>query len=350
MHPTRSGLDRAEAKELQLASDRLKADLRRQREAAAKARREAEAAAAAAPTPPPTAPRRAQPDDGGSSESDEQEAAEAEDDYDPDNFESAGEDDAEDSNEGAGALNNQAAAPPPLPGNGGGGGQGEQSGNSPPPPIMSDFEDIDGEDGAKALDKIDSVKVKWDPDDLKFFFLDLIQVKSQWLKRQVLSRALDPLVKAEVKDLLIKKGSEAGGDIYKQLKLRLLELFGPKTEDDYEEAVAMLLMGKSSALAKKLMVKLCDKTPKPLEGCCRYKTITALWKSKLTGPVREAIAGMNLRDNMEAVLKKADDTYATLTAGRGLPARFGKSAYNCKRKDTCPWKSYTKPKNNVNSD
>ena len=50
MHPTRSGYDRTEAKANQLISDRLRADLRRQKEAVAKARKEAEEAAAAAPT------------------------------------------------------------------------------------------------------------------------------------------------------------------------------------------------------------------------------------------------------------------------------------------------------------
>merc|ERR1711923_624841 len=110
------------------------------------------------------------------------------------------------------------------------------------PPAVN-FEDENGIDGDKALDKVDSVKVKWDEADLKFFFteledaMEMIQVRSQWLKRQVLSRALDPQVKAEVKDLLVKKKSEAGNDIYKVLKNRLLELFGPRKEDAYEEAV-----------------------------------------------------------------------------------------------------------------
>ena len=42
--------------------------------------------------------------------------------------------------------------------------------------------------------------------------MELISIKSQWLKRQVLGRTLQPHFKAEVKDLLMKKKSEAGDD------------------------------------------------------------------------------------------------------------------------------------------
>ena len=86
--------------------------------------------------------------------------------------------------------------------------------------VMVEFEDENGVDGEKVLDKVHSIQVAWDPDDLKFFFseiedaMDLIQIKSQWLKRQVLARALKSEVKAEVKDLLVKKKAEAGTDIY----------------------------------------------------------------------------------------------------------------------------------------
>lgn len=269
------------------------------------------------------------------------------------------------------------------------------------PPVMADFEDENGTDGDKALEKVGSVKIAWDPQDLKFFFIeiedamDLIQIKSQWLKRQVLSTKLPGEVKAEVKDILIKKKSEAGTDIYKQLKLRLLELFGPKSEDAYEEAASLVLTGKPSALCKRMIVLLCD-SKKPLQGCCCVKTISALWKKQLTPPVRAAVAGMDMAKDLDAVLRKADDVHAsqavqqfpvaavtdvnldeTLPAlqaaaittrrsgaggqkpkkNRGDPHpdgppetacylhwRYGRSAYTCKKKSSCPWKSFTKPK------
>ena len=262
---------------------------------------------------------------------------------------------------------------------------------------MVEFEDENGTDGDKALNKVDSVKVKWDPDDLKFFFseiedaMELIQIKSQWLKRQVLARALDPLIKAEVKDLLIKKKADAGNDIYKQLKYRLLELFGPKQEDAYEEAANLVLTGKPSALAKRIMVLICDKK-KPLEGCCCAKVVSALWKKQLPAVVRAAVAGMDLAADMDTVLRKADDVFASQTTSAAvsavaavavnldetLPAlqaaaitsakkpkqrdrghphpdgppetacylhwKFGRSAYTCKKKGSCPWRDFTKPR------
>ena len=193
----------------------------------------------------------------------------------------------------------------------------------------------------------------------------------------------------------MKKKSEAGDDIYKQLKLRLLHLFGPAQEDAFEEASNLVLTGKPSALAKRIIVLICDK-PKPLEGCCCAKTVAALWKRQLPPLVRAAIAGMDMAGDLEGVLKKADDTYRegaakgasvaaanldeTLpalqqpvqqpvaavkqktkkqfdTSNRGTPHpdgppetacylhwRFGKSAYTCKNKKKCPWKNYLAPK------
>ena len=262
--------------------------------------------------------------------------------------------------------------------------------------VTMDFEDENGTDGAKALEKVDSVKVTWDKDDLKFFFveiedaMELVQIKSQWLKKQVLSRALPPAVKSEVKDILIQRKSEAGTDIYKRLKLWLMELFGPRESDAYDEAASLVLTGKPSALCKRMIVLLCE-SKKPLEGCCCAKTIAALWKKQLPPVVRAAVAGMSLATNLDDVLKKADDVYAsqgnhasvaavseldeTLPAlqsagvaavsaakkqqqkNRGHPHpdgppetacylhwKHGKSAYTCKKKSTCPWKSFTKPR------
>merc|ERR1711951_302057 len=144
--------------------------------------------------------------------------------------------------------------------------------------------------------------------------MDLVQIRSQWLKRQVLSSKLEPVVKAEVKDLLIKKKSEAGNNIYKVLKYRLLELFGPKQEDAYEEAVGLVLTGKPSALAKRLVVLLCD-SKKPLQGCCCAKVVSALWKKQLPAVVRAAIAGMNLATDLDDILRKADDVFASQRCG-----------------------------------
>ena len=139
------------------------------------------------------------------------------------------------------------------------------------------------------------------------------------------------------------------------------------------------------------MVLLCD-SKKPLEGCCCTKVMAALWKKQLSAVVRAAVAGMDLATNLDNVLHKADDVFAsqgaraapvlavasvnldeTLPAlqsaavsavtsakkpqkqrDRGHPHpdgppeiacylhwRFGRSAYTCKKKSSCPWKNYT---------
>ena len=264
----------------------------------------------------------------------------------------------------------------------------------------------DGVDGTNALNKVESIKLEWDKDDVRFWFneleskFELIQIKSQWTKRHVLANLLPPLQKKEVKDLLMKSKAAAGTNIYKQLKTRLLEHFGPRVEDAFEEAAALVLVGKPSALAQRIITLLC-KSAKPLENCCCEGTVMALWKRQLPPAVRAAIAGKSMagEDNLRAVLKHADDVFAATNAPVGhvsairadldtsadqpalqsaaavykppakkgnkppqknkpekrspdnppenscyLHWRYGRSAYSCKRPGSCPWKDFTVPK------
>ena len=73
---------------------------------------------------------------------------------------------------------------------------------------MTNFEDENVDDGAKAIDHTRTLKIEYDPTNVKFWFIQLenemftCEVKSQWLKRCVLVKNLPPTVQADVMALL----------------------------------------------------------------------------------------------------------------------------------------------------
>ena len=127
----------------------------------------------------------------------------------------------------------------------------------------------------------------------------------------ILSNNLTDEVKAEVKDTLKKPKSQAPPLVYKVLKKKILDLFGPKEGQRFEEAAQLVLTSKPSALAKRITELLCEcNKDNPLEGCCQVETVSALWRRQLPQQVRSQIAGMSLKTNYEGTLKLADDVFA----------------------------------------
>ena len=86
--------------------------------------------------------------------------------------------------------------------------------------IMPDFDALNENDGDKAQELARSIKVDFDPNDVRYWFSELegemtmATVKSQWLKRTVLQRNLPKKQKEDVKALLTLSQTEAGNDIY----------------------------------------------------------------------------------------------------------------------------------------
>ena len=89
---------------------------------------------------------------------------------------------------------------------------------------VMDFETENGVDGEKALDKLGSIKLEFDKSDIEMWFselegqLEVIEVKSQWLKRTALQRFLPLEIKSEAKSLFKLTKTQAGEDIYKKSK------------------------------------------------------------------------------------------------------------------------------------
>ena len=232
-------------------------------------------------------------------------------------------------------------------------------------------------------------------------------IKKQWSKRILLHKQLPPDVIAETKDILRKAQTEAGATPYKDLKERILGTFGTKPEDDYYKAKAMVMTGKPSQLAKTLVNTICPAHP-DLVGCCAAGTVSGMWRDQLPTALRVQMASRKLvgADNMKDTLDTADSVYATMTRP-GVPAlpvaavanldtsadepalqqvaavqnrrnqpkkkpatssgaaardrgdphpdgpppnacnlhwKYGRGAYTCRKKDTCPWAHYKAPK------
>ena len=70
-------------------------------------------------------------------------------------------------------------------------------------------------------------------------------------------------VKAELKEILKKSKATAPKDVYRQLKVKTIDLFAPKEEDAFEKAAQLTLTSKPSALAKQLVELLCECDPPP---------------------------------------------------------------------------------------
>ena len=188
-------------------------------------------------------------------------------------------------------------------------------------PAIMVFETENGTDDANALREAlrNLERLQYDGNDLKFFFgqaeikMASSGVKKQFTKFQVLSSILPKEVIDEVKPLLSKTEAEfTQNDSYKQLKARVLKIFGPRPEDAVERALSRVLTGKPSTLARQLKNDLCKHD---LENCeCCPAIITALWKRQLGANVKAGIAHLKLsNENFDEVLQLADDIFSSNT-------------------------------------
>ena len=161
--------------------------------------------------------------------------------------------------------------------------------------MAQNFEDENGQDGPKAIEYTRTLKIEYDPANVKFWFIQLenemftCEVKSQWLKRCVLVKNLPPKVQSDVMALLCLQKAEAPADLYKQIKQELMRIHAPKKEDTFKKALSRVLVGLPSQLGQTLLNDICDKTPK-LTGCCCAKSVYTLWVLQLPAAVRAAVA------------------------------------------------------------
>ena len=183
----------------------------------------------------------------------------------------------------------------------------------PPPPVNFDVEN--GVDGDKAQDHARSIKVEYEPSDIKFWFSQLeaemlmAAVKSQWLKKTILQRNLPNKQKEDVKDLLVLQQAEAGTSIYLDIKSELIRIYAPKSQDAYQKALTRTMTGLPSQLGFQIINDICKK-PKKLDGCCCDRGALALWSLQLPIQIRAHISTMEFNVNTyKEVFQAADKVF-----------------------------------------
>ena len=122
---------------------------------------------------------------------------------------------------------------------------------------------------------------QWQQEDLHFYFaqvevkLKQSGVKSNFTKLQVLSTILPPKAINSIKNILKKQESEfPQKDAYLQAKSKLIRVFGPCENADFERAMSRVMTDKPSQLAEELISDLCDRE---LKNCCCIKVVGGLW-------------------------------------------------------------------------
>ena len=183
------------------------------------------------------------------------------------------------------------------------------------PPVNYDAAHADDE-VAGAMEKAVNMlrNFPWTEDDLNFYFAQVevkmksAGVKSNFTKLQVLSTILPTKAINSIKNLLKKQESEfTNKDAYLQAKTKLLRVFGPCENADFERAMARVMIDKPSQLAEELIGDLCDRE---LKNCCCIKVVGGLWRRAMPSSVRQAIAHYDFtRQNLANIMQVADDVY-----------------------------------------
>ena len=155
---------------------------------------------------------------------------------------------------------------------------------------------------------------QWQAEDLHFYFAQVevkmkqSGVKSNFTKLQVLSTILPTKAINSIKNILKKQESEfPQKDAYLQAKTKLLRVFGPCENADFERAMGRVMTDKPSQLAEDLINDLCDKE---LKNCCCIKVIGGLWRRAMPSAVRQAVAHYDFtRNNLANIMQVADDVF-----------------------------------------
>ena len=191
---------------------------------------------------------------------------------------------------------------------------------------MADFETENGTDGDKAMDKLGTVKCEFSKDDIEFWFselesqLEVIEIRNQWTKRIALQRFLPAEIKQEIKTLLKLTKAQAGNDIYKKIKAKLINLYGPKPEEAYLRAKNRVMTGKPSQLGEALIDDICECETKLAAGCCA-KIVWGMYRDAIPVVVRNHIAQLSFnKDTYQQIFTISDQVFDSNQAPDRRPA------------------------------
>ena len=187
--------------------------------------------------------------------------------------------------------------------------------NMPEDDAPQNFDIENGQDGDKAADTARSIKLEFEPNDIRFWFAQLedemtmATVKSQWLKKTVLQRNLPLKQKEDVKSYLTLQKAEAGANIYFDIKTELIRIYAPKPSDSYRKALTRTMTGLPSQLGYQIINDICKK-PSKLSGCCCAGATLALWSIQLPISVRAHVSQKEFtKDTYKEVFQDADKVF-----------------------------------------
>ena len=229
-------------------------------------------------------------------------------------------------------------------------------------------------------------------------------IKKQWSKRQVLVQLIPADLHNDFKQYLIQQEDQAGNLPYYTLKAAIVKQFGPKRADGFDKAISRVMNGTPSQLGRQIVNDICPDV-NPLTGCHCADVVLGIWRRSLPQVVRNAIADMDFNSTtyaaifdkadsvwtsnsastpVVATLEKAEAAAASVAAvggrgrgsnrgwrgGRGqssgtrgggasgaprhndnvpsnacnLHKKFGKAAWKCGDRHSCPWRDFESPR------
>ena len=180
---------------------------------------------------------------------------------------------------------------------------------------MANFDELNTENGPKAIESLGQIKVNWDGEDPQYFFqkleteLQIFSIGKQFTKRQALIRCLPDEVAKEFKHLVNLQETEAGDKPYKDLKDALITSYGPRPGAAFYKAMSRVMTGKPSTLLKLLISDIC---PTNLKGCNHCNsTIWGLFMLQVPMYLKTSLANEVFTEaSMQGIMNRADNTWS----------------------------------------
>ena len=187
------------------------------------------------------------------------------------------------------------------------------------PVAQSDYEN--DEDAWKK-----EIRLKFDIHDVEYWFnsveslMKKYGINRQWDKKSAIVPCLPDEVVEECKPILRLSEEDAGPSIYGDLKKEILSLYGPKEEDAFQQAMALKMVGKPSALGKQLIHKICPGA-KPFNNCHCARIVYGMWVAQLSNPIKVKLAGRKFTaDTYKELFQLADDAWSAGGGSQSIPA------------------------------
>ena len=137
----------------------------------------------------------------------------------------------------------------------------------------------------------------------------LASIGSQWLKKTVLQRNLPNKQKEDVQAYLELPKTQAGANIYFDIKQEIIRIYAPKPQAAYKRALGRTMVGLPSQLGHQIVNDVCKKTNK-LVGCCCAAATLAIWEMKLPIEVRAHISNKEFSaETYKEVFEAADKVH-----------------------------------------